>query len=59
MKSEAFISGVIGGVCGLIVTGALFGWMGLETHLINLYIAMGLSGFFGSFFGNIFASKKS
>jgi hypothetical protein len=57
MNREAVFSGVIGGVCGLIVTGALFGWMGLEPHLINLYIVMGLSGFFGSFFARFFASK--
>ena len=58
MNSDTIISGVIGGVCGLLVTGVLFGWMGLEPHLINLYIVMGLSGFFGSFFARFFAEKS-
>jgi hypothetical protein len=59
MKKEAFISGLIGGLSGLVLFGAVFSWMGVELLLINLYVGFGLCGFFGSFFGNIFASRNN
>ena len=59
MVREAFIGGLIGALFGLVLFGAVFSWMGVELLLINLYIGFGLCGFFGSFFGNIFASRNS
>ena len=56
---EAIIGGIIGAVFGLLVVGVVFSWLQAPLILINLYVALGLAGFFGSFFGILFSSKCS
>ena len=59
MVREVFTGGLIGALFGLVLFGVVFSWMGMELMLINMYIAFGFCGFFGSFFGNIFASRNN
>ena len=54
---SAIVGGVIGAVCGLLVVGVVFSWLQTPLVLTNLYIAVGLAGFFGSFFAILFSSK--
>ena len=54
---SAIVGGVIGAVCGLLVVGVVFSWLQAPLVLTNLYIVVGLAGFFGSFFAILFSSK--
>ena len=56
---SAIVGGVIGAVCGLLVVGVVFSWLQAPLVLMNLYIVVGLAGFFGSFFAILFSSKCS
>ena len=55
---SAIVGGVIGAVCGLLVVGVVFSWLQTPLVLTNLYIAVGLAGFFGSFFAILFSSPN-
>ena len=55
---SAIVSGVIGAVCGLLVVGVVFSWLQAPLVLMNLYIVVGLAGFFGSFFARLFSSPN-
>lgn len=54
---EAILSGIIGAVCSLIAIWLLFGVFNLAPDMTNVYIAVGIAGFFSSFFANIFSGK--
>ena len=54
---NAICSGVIGGVCGLIAMWLVFGMFDVPLVMTNVYIAVGIAGFFSSFFAIIFSGK--
>ena len=54
---EAILSGIIGAVCSLIAIWFVFGVFKLVVDITNVYIAVGIAGFFSSFFANIFSGK--
>jgi hypothetical protein len=49
---EAILSGVIGSIFGLIATWFVFGIFNATVEITNVYIFVGIAGFFGSFASN-------
>ena len=56
---EAILSGVIGSICGLIATWFVFGIFNAPVEITNVYIFVGIAGFFGSFFAIAFSGKPN
>jgi hypothetical protein len=54
---EAILSGIIGAVCSLVAIWLVFGVFDVPVVMTNVYIAVGIAGFFSSFFANIFSGK--
>ena len=54
---NAIVSGVIGAVICLICTWLLFGMFELPLVMANVYIGVGIAGFFSSFFAIVFSGK--
>ena len=54
---EAIISGIIGAICSLIAIWVVFQF--IQFNIPNVYIGVGIAGFFSSFFAIFFNSKSS
>ena len=54
---EAIVSGIIGSVCSLIAMWFVFGIFKVPVVMTNVYIAVGIAGFFSSFFAIVFCGK--
>ncbi len=55
---NAIVSGVIGGIICLICTWLLFDMFNLPLVMTNVYIGIGIGGFFSSFFAIVFSGKS-
>ena len=55
---NAICSGVIGAIVSLIVMWLVFGMFNVPLAMINVYIAVGIAGFFSSFFAIVFSGKS-
>ena len=56
---NAICSGIIGAIVSLIAMWLVFGMFNVPLEMINVYIAVGIAGFFSSFFAIIFSGKCS
>ena len=54
---KPFVSGIIGSVCSLIAMLFVFGIFKVPLDMANVYIAVGIAGFFSAFFAVLFSGK--
>ena len=54
---EAIASGFIGGICSLAAMWLVFGIFDVPVVMTNVYIGVGIAGFFSSFFAIVFSGK--
>ena len=54
---NAIVSGVIGAIMSLIAMWLLFSMFELPLVMANVYIGVGIAGFFSSFFAIVFSGK--
>ena len=54
---EAIASGIIGAICCLVAMWLVFGIFKVPVVMTNVYIGVGIAGFFSSFFAIVFSGK--
>jgi hypothetical protein len=55
---NAIVGGVIGAIMSLIAMWLLFDMFDLPLEMTNVYIGVGIAGFFSSFFAIVFSGKS-